>query len=63
MKIAEKLKQLQTEKGVTIYAISKGSKVPILIINRVLRGENVTIKSLEKIANYFKVPLIYFFDE
>lgn len=60
--ILEKVKQLAAFKGVSIYAIEKACNIG----NGTISAWNESapsIKSLEKVAEYFGVPVKYFFEE
>lgn len=55
MAIADTLKRLMTERGVTGYALSEATKIPQPTIHRILTGESADpkTKTLEPIARYF----------
>ena len=55
------LKKLIKEKGVTITALSKKSKVPLQTLHGWLQGsEPKNLKQVKKVADFFEVDMDYF---
>lgn len=54
------LKKLITDKGVTITAVSRASKVPLQTLHGWLQGsEPKSLRQVKKVADYFEVDLDY----
>lgn len=61
--IAERLNDLMTKNGTTKVGLSQKIGLSDQTIGNVLRGADVKVSSLKKIADYFNVPIGYFFDD
>ena len=59
-----KFEELLNEKGVTAYAVSKSTNIPSSTFSDWKSGKSKPkIEKLQKIANFFDVPVTYFLEE
>lgn len=61
--IANKLSSLMREKGSTKLGLAQETGLSDQTIGNILKGSDVKVSSLKKIADYFNVPMGYFFGE
>lgn len=61
--IAENLEELIKNSGITKVNLASNTGLTSQTIANILNGSDVKVSSIQKIANYFKVPVGYFFDE
>jgi transcriptional regulator with XRE-family HTH domain len=63
MNIGMKIKQLRTEKGITLKELSMKSDLSIGFLSQLERGlTTIAVDSLEKLAEILEVHLTFFFD-
>ncbi|MCB2291386.1 XRE family transcriptional regulator [Clostridium sp. CS001] len=63
MNIGMKIKQLRTEKGITLKELSMKSDLSIGFLSQLERGlTTIAVDSLEKLAGILEVHLTFFFD-
>ena len=54
----QRVKQLMKDQGLTVYALSKRTGISQATITQWLHGRNgASVTSLQKLANYFNVPI------
>lgn len=58
-----KIKQLSKEKGMSLVELSVQLGMSKQSLFKIIRENTTKISTLEQIANYFGVPLNYFFDD
>lgn len=63
IEIGKKIKQLRTEKGLSLRKLGAAIDTDPSHINRVENGSEASIKLLEKLAEYFDVEISYFFGD
>lgn len=63
MNIGMKIKNLRTEKGITLKELSEKSELSVGYLSQLERGlTTIAVDSLEKLAKILEVHLTYFFD-
>ncbi|WP_195585443.1 helix-turn-helix domain-containing protein [Parabacteroides goldsteinii] len=58
-----RLEYLMAKGGITKVGLAAGVGLSDQTIGNVLKGADIKVSSLKKIADYFNVPVGYFFDE
>ena len=58
----ERIKVLLEEKNVTKKSLADAVNISTLGLDGIIAGSNVRAGNLEKIADFFKLPIDYFFD-
>ncbi len=61
--ISEKLNALMAKNGITKVGLALGTGLSDQTIGNILRGADAKVSSVKKIADYFNVPIGYFFGE
>lgn len=60
----DKFKKLLVENGITAYRVAKETEIPTSTFSDWKNGRSQPkIEKLQKIADYFKVPVTYFLNE
>ena len=62
MFIGERIKKLLKEKKITKVNLYTSAGISGPGLDKMIAGANVRVGNLEKIANFFNVPMDYFFD-
>ena len=59
----QKIRDLCKDKRVTLKELAQNIKATEAAVQYMLKDNAISMKNLEKIANFFNVPVGYFFDE